>query len=1014
MASLKDLIVTGPARFLDKLYGNLEGNATTANQWSTARTFTIGSKGWKVSGDNDVTWTHAEIGAIVSNAWDAGTTAGPKIKTTVNGVTGDAVAIPSASISASGIVTTGPQRFRGKKSLEYPIITSKDSRYLGIEYYHHNGSTMVGDHWYDVGDNTNITAGKYYWRQYSPNTTANTSTTGFHETFSLPGVTVGRTDSASYEIFTSKSYTTLDSRYVNVTGDTMTGDLKFTNKGLHFIPGDTNQYLWKVYGSTDGSYGFRLQYNGASSGNDNSLSLIADNQQGTEVNAFSMLQDGTIILTVNPQFKTTNYTSTPISLIDDGTNYGHTMLIGAGGTTYIGAGESASGLYSKLAVKSTEDLILGADSNIRFHTNADNATATSGITLNTSNQLYPQTTGTGSIGTSGSKWKEAYFSDVVTAGKGFTVDGTMSVYPSNSNELNFGGSNNSSTLYFGYRAIDSRPIPTKFVFGSSGGTANLQCNTVYLGSGTSSYISSSQYTGNSATATSASKLAINNSASLADCLQYIQTSSQTSGNDLPPNSSWWHVLKMNHGTGDTYYKRLLAFDFFSHKIKTNYAQGDGAIKEWRSVLDSETGVARAHYSTTTTGSAYILVTIKPTNGWMLNFTLRLYQSYVGTDIQISGYNYGSNYWYSPDAVVLGSTSSAAQTIYFGYTSASNLWVAVPASNYTGADVFGATNGYQQISDLSEAFTITRVSSLPGTTQSTLTRYRPWYRDETVSNATYATSAGSANSVAWGNVTGKPSTFTPESHTHSYLPLSGGTLSGRLTLNTSIADHGNPTAQCLVINSSAVPSGTTLTDKNAPGIGFHIGNNSWGSLILNGGNFKFINNDATGYMPVYASTFYGNLSGNATSATKATQDGSGNTITTTYLKLAGGTLTGSLNISHATTATMDHTSTNPRIVFSESGSQPVGLLYTDYDSYRGPAGLKVTDMSGTNGNAWFEVQGKIYCEAIASGAWNGSAVGVGYGGTGATNKSNARINLGISSGTSLPSTGSAGDIFFLYA
>ena len=31
---------------------------------------------------------------------------------------------------------------------------------------------------------------------------------------------------------------------------------------------------------------------------------------------------------------------------------------------------------------------------------------------------------------------------------------------------------------------------------------------------------------------------------------------------------------------------------------------------------------------------------------------------------------------------------------------------------------------------------------------------------------YATSAGSANAVAWGSVTGKPSTFTPSSHTHS--------------------------------------------------------------------------------------------------------------------------------------------------------------------------------------------------------------------------------------------------------
>ena len=116
MASLKDLIVTGPARFLDKLYGNLEGNAATADQWKTARTFTIGSKGWKVSGDNDVTWTHEEIGAIVSNTWTGGTTAGPTLSTTVNGVTGTAVTIPSASSAASGVVTIADQSFRGMKT----------------------------------------------------------------------------------------------------------------------------------------------------------------------------------------------------------------------------------------------------------------------------------------------------------------------------------------------------------------------------------------------------------------------------------------------------------------------------------------------------------------------------------------------------------------------------------------------------------------------------------------------------------------------------------------------------------------------------------------------------------------------------------------------------------------------------------------------------------------------------------------------------------------------------------
>ena len=38
------------------------------------------------------------------------------------------------------------------------------------------------------------------------------------------------------------------------------------------------------------------------------------------------------------------------------------------------------------------------------------------------------------------------------------------------------------------------------------------------------------------------------------------------------------------------------------------------------------------------------------------------------------------------------------------------------------------------------------------------------------------------STTWAKVTGKPATFTPSSHTHSYLPLSGGTLTGSVTMN----------------------------------------------------------------------------------------------------------------------------------------------------------------------------------------------------------------------------------------
>ena len=56
---------------------------------------------------------------------------------------------------------------------------------------------------------------------------------------------------------------------------------------------------------------------------------------------------------------------------------------------------------------------------------------------------------------------------------GVVGDTNLKLYVHNSNELNFGGENVSSTIYFGYRAIDKKPIPTKFIFGGSSGTSDI-------------------------------------------------------------------------------------------------------------------------------------------------------------------------------------------------------------------------------------------------------------------------------------------------------------------------------------------------------------------------------------------------------------------------------------------------------------------------------------------------------------------------------------------------------------
>lgn len=62
----------------------------------------------------------------------------------------------------------------------------------------------------------------------------------------------------------------------------------------------------------------------------------------------------------------------------------------------------------------------------------------------------------------------------------------------------------------------------------------------------------------------------------------------------------------------------------------------------------------------------------------------------------------------------------------------------------------------------------------------------------------------------------------------------------------------------------------------------------------------------------------------------------------------------------TTGTMNYSTSAPRIVFSENGTQAVGICYTDWDAYRPSKGLKVMDTNNDDiGNVWLEVQGCVY-------------------------------------------------------
>lgn len=71
----------------------------------------------------------------------------------------------------------------------------------------------------------------------------------------------------------------------------------------------------------------------------------------------------------------------------------------------------------------------------------------------------------------------------------------------------------------------------------------------------------------------------------------------------------------------------------------------------------------------------------------------------------------------------------------------------------------------------------------------------------------------------------------------------------------------------------------------------------------------------------------------------------------FLPLTGGTVTGNIILKGSTNTDMTNANIHPRLRFDNSGSsQTVSFIFTDYDSYRAPAGIKLV---GNQGNEWFE-------------------------------------------------------------
>lgn len=207
-------------------------------------------------------------------------------------------------------------------------------------------------------------------------------------------------------------------------------------------------------------------------------------------------------------------------------------------------------------------------------------------------------------------------------------------------------------------------------------------------------------------------------------------------------------------------------------------------------------------------------------------------------------------------------------------------------------------------------------------------------------------AASAGSVAWGNVTGKPSTFAPSSHTHDYLPLSGGSLTGLLSVrntgNTAAGQYNQGAMQIREYNYGGSQSDTW---GNAPRLTWHWSGRVAAQIGL-GSNGYLYEAPATGtnfYRLVYESGTWGiNVTGSAGSV--AWSNVSGRPTNLNQFTNGPGYITSSGSCSYATTA-----GTANSVAYRSIANNPIISLDIDTNQTRAVPGMNVN--GGNGGNAY---------------------------------------------------------------
>lgn len=444
---------------------------------------------------------------------------------------------------------------------------------------------------------------------------------------------------ATYTDITDSRYytkTQADERFVNITGDTMTGEL---------INSSANAYRLK-----QSNYGVILR------NDDNSFWILPTNS-GSPSGSYNSLRPFRINL---PDGRVTIGNGLSVT----GTIVGSSTIQGIQLISTIADGTAPLKVTSKTVVTNlNSDLLDGYHETSFFRARGSQTIASS----------IPTTTELSSDNNLSGNWNVTYpgaSGHLVQFNTGSESTRYMQFYSYHSGSLYWRNSTDSTLNTKSWKTVVDSANYTGIVLKIGTATKGSATLPIYLNAGTPTACSTTlgvSITGNAATATTAQYLAANSRMDYGwDGLNYFNiygTAGTAAKANNTPTSTWWHILRFNHANSSGYYTDL-AVPFNNNSLYYKRVAAGALVNgKWVRILDELNYTAYVNPATLTFSAGKF--SSKTYNGSSaITVNVPTHTSHLTND---SGFWTGTRYW-ANITVSTSSSTSTSPTFRSTYTS----------------------------------------------------------------------------------------------------------------------------------------------------------------------------------------------------------------------------------------------------------------------------------------------------------------------------------------------------------